>query len=42
MSTKYKSSGHAANMTNWSSTTAYKNASGVFGSKSNSELYKRR
>lgn len=40
MSTKYKSSGHAANMTNWSSTTAYKNASGVFGSKSNSELYK--
>ena len=40
MSTKYKSSGHAANMTNWSSTAAYKNASGVFGSKSNSELYK--
>lgn len=39
MSTKYKSSGHAANMTNWSSTTAYKNASGVFGSKSNSGLY---
>lgn len=39
MSTKYKSSGHAANMTNWSSTAAYKNASGVFGSKSNSGLY---
>ena len=39
MGTKYKSSGHAANMTNWSSTAAYKNASGVFGSKSNSGLY---
>lgn len=40
MNTKYKSSGHPANMTNWSSTTAYKNISGVFGQKSNSELYK--
>lgn len=40
MNTKYKSSGHPANMTNWSSTTAYKNISGVFGAKSNSELYK--
>lgn len=39
MSTKYQSSGHTANMTNWSSTTAYKNASGVFGKKSNSALY---
>lgn len=40
MNTKYKSSGHPANMTSWSSTTAYKNISGVFGQKSNSELYK--
>lgn len=40
MNTKYKSSGHPANMTGWSSTTAYKNISGVFGQKSNSELYK--
>lgn len=40
MNTKYKSSGHPANMTSWSSTAAYKNISGVFGQKSNSELYK--